>query len=74
MYNTERTRPGFPCASNDGRNWLDPGDGTPILVDELWDYSQCNIAACAEAAPTLRLIPQHLAGSQSNRADLELRM
>ena len=54
MYNTERTRPGFPCASNDGRNWLDPGDGTPILVDELWDYSQCNIAACAEAAPTLR--------------------
>ena len=47
-------RPRFPCASNDGRNWLDPGDGTPIFVDELWDYSQCNIAACAEAAPTLR--------------------
>ena len=57
MYNTERTRPGFPCASNDGRNWLDPGDGTPIFVDELWDYSQCNIAACAEAAPTLRQLP-----------------
>ena len=61
LYNTERTHAGWPCASMDRylNLWI-----ASRPVNEIWDYSKCNIQACAahrsSSNITLRYVPPGL--------------